>query len=291
MIELTYLIGDKGDPEALERLEAFDLYLKMEPYRIVCPCIGQEAVKRAELSPEVRDIDSILEYLEEQGPPKEAVREMAPELPETYSVLSDPQAEGTIDELSRRYLDFPRGQLLDLVYRTKVMKRRRSLIVKSRAGGDPLYEKSDPDCEECFGKGWLMTSANPQGYWRSWEMNGALYLAGDPECDLATEAIECALCNGGKGDCHRCWGVGHWIPIDQVDPEKHCCQGDDLLSMIDSGQAPIPTVIIDSNGNYLHRNGTRFGKHPSLAEREWVEELTSLLRCNTCWIWPIDCHT
>jgi hypothetical protein len=258
MSSLVYLITKERHLEGVDRrLESFDFHLKMEPYEVPCECLGRKAEIEAEASPEVRALDLNLKVLRERGgwESRRLIELSGERLPFSYSLLSDPQAQGTVIHLAP---GSDQRRMLSLLDEWRSIKSKRQVLIRSRAAAHPLWRKPDPQCRECLGRGHQQTTTNPQGLWHSWEMV--------TERPVFSEA-----------------GVDKSLP--------YLIRKSDLVEQLASKKAALPDAVITSGGDLFRLKSLDYGCHPSLASSQWHQQALELVEGDHGeYVWAIDCY-
>lgn len=141
-------------------LAPFDGKSQFEPYELECQCSKHRIAREANVIADRTFGDIYDRFRADHG----EVEERMWSLFEIYSGATveerermRPEYQAVRDEMARRCDEYwgPR-------------ERAYADAIKNH----PLKDTPDPDCQECGGRGFVSTTANPQGRWKQWRIGG-----------------------------------------------------------------------------------------------------------------------
>jgi len=180
-----------------------------------------------------------------------------------------------------------------------------------------MYNKPDPECEDCNGSGTRMTQYNPESQWDWYEIGGrwtGLYSDYDPYKDEANQEV-CCICKGTgirddwatvnengtktfKDDwakkcngCNGCLGTGKHTKFSLKDFDGDILPASAVLSMFEEKGAPF--AILTPEGDWVERGKMGWWGMVSNEKDQnaWNEAAKRVIdKFSNCTAVVADCH-
>jgi len=180
-----------------------------------------------------------------------------------------------------------------------------------------MYNKPDPECEDCNGTGQRTTTYNPKSQWDWYEIGGrwtGMYSDYDPYKDPANQEV-CWLCNGSGiredwatvnedgtktfkdkwaekcNGCNGCSGTGQRVKFSLEDFEGDILPASAVLNMYEEKGPPF--AILTPEGDWIERGKMlMFGMAVDMKDKdEWHEGAKEAIdKFSNCTAVVVDCH-
>ena len=224
---LTFILTESGSEEEIEMvMEPFDENLEVDPYQTECWCRGGEALRATTSNPppELRALDADLE----EG--RNRMRDLAQRLHG-----SGEESEGS-QEL--------REALEEVRTATSAIQKERTAVLQGLLQAHPLFDKPEPSCEECAGKGFHETTFNPEGRWDWYVLGGRWDGFLTDNCQPA-KTVHDLIESRAIDTPYAVVGPDGWMDLEKVSSSQGSDDGREELLRILSAWEGLTVSVVD----------------------------------------------